>query len=57
LSLIFLSVDGVILYGELLLKKVAIYGGKKLVSNHTKKYSILVNQYKCIIIKRHFESA
>jgi hypothetical protein len=26
---IFLSVDGVILYGELLLKKAAIYGGEK----------------------------
>jgi hypothetical protein len=27
---IFLSVDGVLLYGELLLKKTAIYGGKKV---------------------------
>jgi hypothetical protein len=30
LSLIFLSVDGVILYGELLLKKSAIYGVEKV---------------------------
>jgi hypothetical protein len=39
---IFLSVDGVILYGELLLKKAAIYEGEKVGLKKHKDRNILV---------------
>jgi hypothetical protein len=39
---IFLSVDGVILYGELLSKEAAIYGGEKVGVKSHKDRNILV---------------